>query len=55
MTLAEFIQENRDEIDECIQSVTTQDHIDDDERELWILNDEGMYNWANQYVDADDL
>jgi hypothetical protein len=48
MTLEEFIQENREELDACIQRVVDnpQFEIDDEERRLWILNDEGLYDWA---------
>ena len=41
-TLKEFIKENRQEIDEATKSPYKNDH----ERRLWILNDEGLYNWA---------
>ena len=46
MTIEEFIDNNRDALDECINRVFQQDDRDDDERELWIINDEGLYNWA---------
>ena len=41
-TLAEFIKEHREEIDEMTKS----DIHNDSERRMWILNDEGLYNWA---------
>ena len=66
MTLAAFIQANRDELDaairrvrdfvprtascRCPQSGTdhthTGDRINNEERRQWILNDEGLYQWA---------
>ena len=42
MTLKEFIKQHRQEIDECTQSP----YKNDEEREQWILNDEGLYDWA---------
>lgn len=49
MTLTNFIKENRSEIDKCIKSVVPECNINDSERRLWILNDEGLYNWAKSY------
>lgn len=47
MTLQEFIEDNREELDRCIRGACPNiGPIDDDERELWIANDEGLYNWA---------
>ena len=49
MTLKEFIRENRDILDDCIARALGQDtnpRANDTERRLWILNDEGLYNWA---------
>lgn len=45
MTLQNFIRKNRKEIDRAIQSVCDC-QLNDKERRLWILNDEGLYNWA---------
>lgn len=53
--LRAFITEHRTELDAAIiRHLTRYDkpgfkrdiHIDDAERRLWILNDEGLYNWA---------
>jgi len=41
-TLNEFIKEHRQEIDKIIQSP----YKNDNERRFFILNDEGLYNWA---------
>ena len=43
-----FIADNRGELDACIRRATSNPNadIDDDERELWINNDEGLYLWA---------
>jgi len=48
MTLQEFIDDNRAELDSGIRAAIGQPNfdLDDDERELWIMNDEGLYNWA---------
>ncbi len=47
MTLRQFIKDNRKELDECIdRACPGNDRHNDDERRLWILNDEGLYNWA---------
>ena len=50
MTLKQFIKENRKELDECIARVLGGEenhrYRNDEERRLWILNDEGLYNWA---------
>jgi len=59
MTIREFIRENRLTIDAAINRAiyrydgnggrgTVPDpapHYTDAERRLWILNDEGLYNW----------
>ena len=44
--LREFIRENRDTIDEAIRRVLPGKQFNDEERRLWILNDEGLYHWA---------
>ena len=41
-TIREFIKEHRQEIDE----VTKSPYKNDEERRQWVLNDEGLYNWA---------
>ena len=51
MTLREFIRQNRRELDECIAHalrlpVDELPYRNDEERRLWVLNDEGLYNWA---------
>lgn len=49
MTLRDFIKTNRAELDQCIARALRQDknpRPTDEERRLWILNDEGLYNWA---------
>lgn len=50
-SLQQFIKENRQEIDECIIRALGGDpksyrYKNDEERRLWILNDEGLYLWA---------
>lgn len=46
MTLKQFIRDNRDELDEAIQRVVPGAAKNDEERRQWVLNDEGLYNWA---------
>jgi len=46
MTLKEFIKKNKQEIDNCIRKATPNFRINDEERRMWILNDESLYNWA---------
>lgn len=53
MTLRQFIKDNREELDECIArvlgSMENHRYKNDEERRQWILNDEGLYNWARSY------
>jgi hypothetical protein len=46
-SLQNFIKENRQEIDAAIKRVCPDIRLNDKERRLWILNDEGLYNWAH--------
>jgi len=46
MTLSEFIRENKQKIDSSIKNVCSNCDLDNEERENWIMNDEGLYNWA---------
>lgn len=46
MTIQQFIKENRDKIDAAIRRVCDNCRLTDAERQLWILNDEGLYRWA---------
>lgn len=46
MTLRDFIKENKEELDRCIKRVVPNARLNYGERRLWILNDEGLYNWA---------
>lgn len=42
-----WIKKNRKEIDEYIKRACPNCTLfNDEERRLWILNDEGLYNWA---------
>lgn len=48
-SLRQFIKEHRQELDECIARALSEDknpRPNDEERRLWILNDEGLYSWA---------
>ena len=47
MTMQEFIDAHRGELDELIRKASDPNcEIDDRERELWIANDQGLYDWA---------
>ena len=46
MKLLTFIRENETELDRIIHRVNPGFDINDNERELWILNDESLWNWA---------
>lgn len=48
MTMQQFIEEHRGELDSIIRRALNRPNrsLDDGEREDWILNDEGLYNWA---------
>jgi len=48
MKLQDFIKEHREELDNCIQKAAPGAPKNDNERRLWILNDEGLYNWARR-------
>lgn len=51
MTLKQFIRENRAELDAAIARALHQEknpRPNDEERRLWILNDEGLYLWARR-------
>lgn len=47
-TLREFIREHREEIDAGVRRYLKQPNLrlNDEERRQWVLNDEGLYNWA---------
>ena len=42
MNLTQFIKLHRAEID----AITKSTYKNDEERRLWVLNDESLYNWA---------
>jgi hypothetical protein len=49
MTVEEFVQGHREEIDQAIERALGKGnhrYRNDDERRGWILNDEGLYDWA---------
>lgn len=45
-SLTQFIRDNRPELVSAIRNVVPNGKIDNAEIRLWILNDEGLYNWA---------
>ncbi len=46
MSLREFIRENRAELDACIRGAGARGTLNNEDREDWIMNDEGLYLWA---------
>jgi len=48
MMFKQFIKDNRKEIDGCIVRAYGDNCIpsNDKERKEWVMNDEGLYNWA---------
>jgi len=46
--MRDFIKENREEIDQSIKRVSGVSglRLNDKDRQEWIANDEGLYNWA---------
>jgi len=49
MTMRQFIKTNRAELDECIRGACPNiGRLNDEDREDWIGNDEGLYLWAKQ-------
>jgi hypothetical protein len=48
MTMREFVRRNRVELDAAIRSALKRPEykLNDEERRLWVLNDEGLYLWA---------
>ena len=43
MTLKTWVKQNRELIDHVIKSSVPNVKIDDEEREMWVLNDEFLY------------
>ena len=49
MTLREFIRTNRKALTAIINRACGNDEdspMNDSDRETWVMNDEGLYNWA---------
>ena len=46
MRMREFIRKNKVELDESIKRICSSCRLNDEERERWILNVEGLYLWA---------
>lgn len=45
-TLREFIAAHRDEVDQAIRRGGGRGPFNDEERRMWVMNDEGLYQWA---------
>ena len=48
MTMVEFIKQNKEELDKAIHRVVPNVKLNNEERRQWILNDEGLYQWAKR-------
>ena len=48
MTFKQFIKNNREAIDPGIRRVCNNGSLNDEDRRMWILNDESLYNWARR-------
>ena len=46
MTLKQFIEKYKRDLDEHIQNTSPGSPRTNTERELWVLNDSTLYNWA---------
>lgn len=46
MTIEEFIEAYKPELMSAIKSINPNCELDNDEIEMWIMNDESLYNWA---------
>jgi len=46
MTLDKFLRKHKREIDQTIRAQGGRGVLDNAERRLWVLNDEGLYLWA---------
>ena len=48
-SMRDFIKANRAEIDAAIKCTCKNcGKLNDEERRMWILNDEGLYRWARR-------
>lgn len=47
-SMRDFIRENREALDAAIRRALKRPDfkLNDEDRRQWILNDEGLYNWA---------
>lgn len=48
MKLADFIKQNKVELDSLILKVCPNCKLNNEERRQWVLNDEGLYCWAKK-------
>ena len=55
MSIKDFIKQNKVELDACIRNVVGDVRLNDNERRLWLLNDEGLYNFAKGFKKYKDL
>jgi hypothetical protein len=47
-SLRQWIKENRQDIDAIIKRHVPDVKLNDEERRIWVLNDEGLYLWAKR-------
>jgi len=48
MTFRKFIDDNREEIDKYILRVIPGAKLNNEDRRMWILNDDDLYKWAKR-------
>ncbi len=48
MSLKEFLHQNKTDLDQAIKKLCPNARLNDEERRLWVLNDEGLYRWARR-------
>ena len=48
MSLKDFIEKHRKEIDRIVKEYYRIDVSNNRERKNWIMNDEGLYRWAHR-------
>ena len=56
MNMQEFVDNHREKLIEHIECYLPEDYkIDDDEIKEWVINDEGLYNFAKYVEGVEDL
>lgn len=48
MKLSEFVKQNKEEIDAVIKQIVPNVKLTSAERQQWVMNHEGLYEWAKR-------